>query len=87
MPASGAVVVSPRCGAVFSCNPEQAVSTPNTAVPAIASANHLRPNLHETRFMIITLPSAVKDDNDAAKGPCVSEMRSCSLGRTDEGSR
>jgi hypothetical protein len=43
------------CGALLSCDPEQAVSTPNTAIPAIASVNDLRPNLHETRFMIINL--------------------------------
>lgn len=68
MGGAGAVAMPLPCGAAFSRDAEQAVSTPNTAIPAIASVNHLRPNLHETRFMIITLPSAVSYDNDAAKG-------------------
>ena len=55
MPAAGAVVMPPPCGAMFSCDPEQAVSTPNTAIPAIAIVKHLGPNLRETRFMIINL--------------------------------
>jgi hypothetical protein len=55
MPAAGAVVMPASCGALLSCDPEQAVNTPNTAIPAIASVNHMGPNLHETRFMIINL--------------------------------
>jgi hypothetical protein len=55
MSAAGAVVMPLPCGAMFSCDPEQAVSTPDTAIPASASVNHLGPNLHETRFMIINL--------------------------------
>jgi hypothetical protein len=55
MVAAGAVVMPPTCGAVFSCDPEHAVSTPNTAAPAIANINQRRPNLPETRFMIINL--------------------------------
>ncbi|MDT5247111.1 MAG: hypothetical protein QOD36_4487 [Mycobacterium sp.] len=34
MPAVGAGVMPLPCGALFSCDPEQAVSTPNTAIPA-----------------------------------------------------
>jgi hypothetical protein len=52
---AGAVVMSPACACVFPCDPEQAVSTPSTAIPAIPNVNHLGPNLLETRFMIINL--------------------------------
>ena len=55
MSAAGAVVMPAPCDAAFPRDPEQAVSTPNTAIPVIASVNHLEPNLHETRFMIINL--------------------------------
>ena len=47
-PAAGAVVMPLPCGALLSSDPEQAVSTPNTVIPAIASVVHLR-------FMIINL--------------------------------
>jgi hypothetical protein len=55
MPAAGAVVMPASCAALFPCEPEQAVSTPNTAIPAIAMDNQLRGDLLETRFMIIYL--------------------------------
>jgi hypothetical protein len=53
---------------VFSCGAAHAVSTPSTAIPAIPRVN----NLLETRFMIITLPSAVNSDNGAGHGPSAS---------------
>jgi hypothetical protein len=68
MATAGAVVMSPACAGLFPCDPEQAVSTPSTAIPAIATANPLRFNLLATRFMNITLPSAVNRDNDAGRG-------------------
>jgi hypothetical protein len=55
MATAGAVVMPALCAGVFSCDPEQAVSTPSTAIPAIPNVNHLGLNLLETRFMIINL--------------------------------
>jgi hypothetical protein len=69
MPAAGAVVMPLPCGDVFSCDPEQPVSMPNTAIPAIAGANHLRPNLRETRFMIINLAIGCEVRQRRSKGP------------------
>jgi hypothetical protein len=55
MPAAGAVVMPASCGALPSCDPEQAVYTPSTAIPANAMGNQLPRSLLETRFMIINL--------------------------------
>ena len=54
MPAAGALVIPPSGGAMSSRDAEQAVSTLNTTMPAIAADTHLRFNL-EIRFMIINL--------------------------------
>ncbi len=64
-----AVIAPPLSGAVFGRAPEQAVSMPNTAIPASASVNQPRLDLPEIRFMIINLAIGCENRQRRSKGP------------------
>jgi hypothetical protein len=59
----------PVSGAVFGRAPEQAVSMPSIAIPAIAGINQPRHDLPEIRFMIINLATGCEDRQRRSKCP------------------
>jgi hypothetical protein len=64
-----AVIAPPLSGAVFGRAPEQAVSTPNTAMLASANVNQPRLDLPEIRFMIINLATGCENRQRRSKEP------------------